>query len=103
MGCLLTHNSTCAFASMELYRSIAKMGRKASAKGSLALYGDAISGVSAYTAARAGESIALECFCVYLALDHLPFGPVLLCDYMQQCRRGYPAWGTADFLHALPL
>lgn len=42
--------------SMELYLSITSLGKRASAKGALALYGDALSGVTAYTAAQAGES-----------------------------------------------
>lgn len=58
---------------MELYRSIASLGRRASAKGALALYGDAISGVSAYSAAQAGNSnlsfYEAGCYCNICACD----------------------------------
>jgi len=45
---------------MDLYRSVASLGKRATAKGSMALYGDAVSGVSAYTAARAEGTSSLN-------------------------------------------
>jgi len=40
------------FCSMDLYRSLFRQNKRATATGSMALYGDAVSGISAYTAAH---------------------------------------------------